>query len=443
MARRPFWIVLIIALVGFMLSSSLLAQMESGERGILPIDSTGTLEVGGIHVDVSGADAQSARFAGWREAQREGFKKLWAETHRRPISEAPTLPDSTLDGMVSSIVIQREQIGPTRYIADLGLLFDRARSAQLLGIGAEGRRSVPMLLIPIMVTAGVDMTVELRNPWQRAWAELRTSQSPIDYVRVSGLGVDPLLVNAAQTHRPGRGWWRNITDLYGAADLLFAEVVMHRAYPGGPAVARFIGYHGPDREMLGGFTLVARRGEAVEEMMRVGVRRMDALFASALAAGRLVRDPTLDIPEPPPLPVEEIEEQVEADARSRSAQASAQPWVYQVQIVAPNVSVYNFAMAHLRTIGGVEQVAPIAINPTGTSYVHVTFRGELGALRAALASRGWIVDQSGYILRISSAGAPPPPPPQPPPQPSPQPAPQPPPAAAPAPQARPSQGGAE
>ena len=89
-----------------------------------------------------------------------------------------------------------------------------------------------MLLIPITVTGGTATSVELRNPWQRAWAQFRTSQSPIDYVRVSGMGVDPLLVNAAQTKRPGRGWWRNIVDLYGAADILVAEVQLQRLYPG-------------------------------------------------------------------------------------------------------------------------------------------------------------------------------------------------------------------
>lgn len=424
MARRPFLIALIVALVGLGLSGTVLAQMESGERGILPVDSTGTLEVTGIHVDVSGPDAQSARYAGWRQAQREAFKKLWAETHRRPISQAPNLPDSTLDSMVSSIVIEQEQIGPNRYIADLGLLFDRSRAAGLLGLGVEGRRSVPMLLIPVIVTAGTETTVELRNPWQRAWAELRTTQSPIDYVRISGLGVDPLLVNAAQTERPGRGWWRNIVDLYGAADILVAEVALHRAYPGGPAVARFIGYHGPDREIIGSFALAARSGEAVPQMMREGVRRMDALFTAALAAGRLVRDPTLDIPEPPPIPVQEEEEDEQRQQRDQR-EDSGQTWVYQVQIVAPNVNVYNFAMAHLRTIGGVQQVNPIAINPSGTSYVHVTFRGDLSSLRSALASRGWNVQQDGYILRVSSSGQPPPPPPaqQPPSQPAPQPTP--------------------
>ncbi len=103
-------------------------------------------------------------------------------------------------------------------------------------------------------------SVELRNPWQRAWAQFRTSQSPIDYVRVSGLGVDPLLVNAAQTRRPGRGWWRNILDLYGAANVLVAEVRLDRLYPGGPSKALFVGKFGPDGQTLGSFELTAKDG---------------------------------------------------------------------------------------------------------------------------------------------------------------------------------------
>src|SRR5205085_3811160 len=174
--------------------------------------------------------------------------------------------------------------------------------------GGEVRRSVPMLLIPVTVTAGTATSVELRNAWQRAWAQFRTSQSPIDYVRVSGLGVDPMLVNAAQVSRPGRGWWRNIIDLYGAADILVAEVQLQRLYPGGPARGRFIARHGPDGEIVGGFTLTAASSDQVPAMMAQGVERMDQLFADALAAGRLVRDNSLDLPPPPPvveLPPEE------------------------------------------------------------------------------------------------------------------------------------------
>ena len=422
MLRRPFVALLTILFVVVGLSGVVYAQLENGERGIAPIDSSGTLEITGIHVDVTAKDAQTARFQGWRVAQRQGFRALWAKTHNRPVSEAPSVPDSTLDGLVSSIVIGREQIGPNRYIADLGILFDRARSAELLGVGGEVQRSAPMILIPVFLTAGTDTTVELRNPWQRAWAEFRTSQSPIDYVRVTGTGVDPLLVNAAQVDRPGRGWWRNIVDLYGAADILVAEVQFHRLYPGGPAFARFIGFHGPDRQPIGSFTISGPAGVSSLAIMRAGVQRMDAMFGDALEAGRLVRDPSLDIPLPPPPPEEIVEEAPVATART---------WTYQVQIVSPDVTIYNFAMAHLRTTSGVKQVVPVAINPGGVSYVNVTYSGDLSVLRALLASRGWSVEQNGFVLRMSSSGEKPPALPPPPPAPQPAQPPQPPPQSAP------------
>lgn len=397
-----------------MASGALYAQLESGERGILPIDSSGTLEINGVHVDVGGKDAAAARFAGWRVAQRLGFRALWAKTHGRPANQAPDLSDSTLDGLVSSIIVEREQLGPNRYIADLGILFDRAKAGELLGVGGDMRRSPPMLLIPVTVSGGAATTVELRNPWQRAWAQFRTSQSPIDYVRVSGMGVDPLLVNAAQTLRPGRGWWRNLVDLYGAADILVAEVQLQRLYPGGPARARFIARHGPDNEIVGGFTLTAPDSDAIPAMMNEGVRRMDELFALAYAAGRLERDATLDIPEPPPLP-EEVVEPPKA--------VQDQGFAYQVQIAANNVNTYNFAMAHLRTLPGITQVVPQSINPSGTSYVLVSYRGSGPALASALIGRGWSADSSGTVVRMSGGAGPPPPVPLPPPVSTPAPAP--------------------
>jgi len=287
-------------------------------------------------------------------------------------------------------------------------LFDRARAAQFLGVeDGEVRRSAPMLLIPVTVTAGTETSVELKNAWQRAWAEFRTSQSPIDYVRVSGLGVDPMLVNAAQTDRPGRGWWRNIIDLYGAADILVAEVQLQHIYPGGPARARFIAHHGPDNEIVGGFTLTTQSSAGIPAMMAEGARRMDELFSTALAAGRLERDPSLNLPAPPPQPVEEKP----VDVKPTNV-ASA----FQVQINAGgDVNIYNFAMAHLRTMGGIESATPQLINPAGVSYVLVTYRGSIGQLAGALSGRGWIAETSGgNVVRIRSASGKPPPLPPPP-----------------------------
>ena len=377
------------------LGGTVVAQLEDGDRGISPIDSSGTLEITGIHVDVGGKDAASARFAGWRIAQREGFKKLWAKEHKRPVSEAPNLSDSVLDGLVSSISVERENIGPNRYIADLGILFDRARAGEMLGIAGEVRRSAPMLLVAVLVSGGTATTVELRNPWQRAWAQYRTSQSPVDYVRVSGRGVDPLLVNAAQTRRPGRGWWRNIIDLYGAADILIAEASLRRLYPGGPAYARFVARHGPDGEILGGFDLRAKDSADIPRMMSEGVQRMDDLFTRALATGELQRDPSLNIPEPPPLVEEELPPAL-IEART-----------IQIQVPTPSDQTLNSAVAELRSIAGVEAAGIRAANTPGWSLLLVRYRGTPASLGGALQARGWSVTAVGGSLRMVPTAPPP------------------------------------
>jgi hypothetical protein len=401
----PF--VLLIAALG--IAGGLYAQLETGDRGILPLDSSNTLEIGGIHVDVGGADAQSARYAGWRIAQRQGFRALWAKMHNATINEAPSLPDGTLDQIVSSINVEREQIGPNRYIADLGVQFDRSRAAPFLGVaGGVIERSVPMLLIPVMVSGGTATTVEQRNAWQRAWAQFRTAQSPIDYVRVSGMGSDSLLINAAQAGRPGRGWWRSLLEMYGANDILVAEVQLQRLYPGGPARGRFIARHCPDSEIVGGFTLTAANGDAIPAMLAEGAQRIDQLYAEALAAGRLTRDSSLNLPPPPVLP-----------ALPTKSAAVSQFNSFQIQVTGNNVNFYNFAMAHLRTLPGVQSATPQQINPGGTSYVLVQYQGDISQLAAALSARGWIVDFAGTVIRIHASSEKPPSLPPPPLQPAP------------------------
>ncbi len=409
----PFLVLLAVAGVG----ATVYAQLESGDRGILPLDTTNTLEIGPVHVDVGAADAQSARLAGWRVAQRQGFRMLWAKMHNAPINQAPGLPDGTLDQIVSSINVDREQIGPNRYIADLTVEFDHDLAAPYLGVeGAQvTQHSAPMLLIPITVTGGTETSVEFRNAWQRAWAQFQTAQTPINYIRVSGMGADPMVVNAAQTARPGRGWWRALLDMYGAQDVLVAEVQLQRAFPGGPARARFIARHGPDNEVIGGFVLTAPNSDAIAAMMTQGAQRIDAIFAQALADGRLSRDPSLNTP-PPPVQLAPV---AAAPPPPKPATVANS---FQIQIIGNDVNVYNFAMAHLRTVGGIDSATPQQINPNGTSYVLVTYRGTIAQLAAALSARGWVVDASGTVIRMHPAGDKPPALP-PPPQPAPQPAP--------------------
>jgi hypothetical protein len=383
------------------------AQLEGADRGVPPIDSASTFEVTGIEVDVTAENSQKARLEGWRQAQLKGWKALWAKTNNRPAAQAPGLAESALNGMVSGIVIEQEQIGPKRYIATLGILFDRARTGQLLGVSGTVRRSAPMLVIPVMQTGSSFQSFESRNLWQEAWARFRTGNSPVDYVRPSGSGVDPLLLNVHQTRRPGRGWWRLLLDQYGAADVIVPEVHLRRLFPGGPAIATFTARHGPDNRFLGRVTLRAGNSALVPRLLDEGVRQLDLIYARALAAGLLAPDPSLNLPAPPPLeePEEEGEEASELPLVPQNGPIpTGAPTTFSIEVDTPSASSVGRAELSVSRVRGVTSALTTSLALGGTSVMRVTYMGDSSSLRAALEAQGWTVQGSGTSLRISRGG---------------------------------------
>ena len=118
-----------------------------GERGIAPVAASSDISVTGIEVDATGKSSDEARANGWEQAQRKAWERL----------KGPELSDSQIAGLVSAIVIEREQLGPRRYIARLGVIFDRQRANAYLGGTEQARRSAPMLLVPVTFSAGTEL----------------------------------------------------------------------------------------------------------------------------------------------------------------------------------------------------------------------------------------------------------------------------------------------
>jgi hypothetical protein len=285
-------------------------------------------------------------------------------------------------------------------------LFDRARTGQLLGVSGAMRRSAPMLVIPVLLTGSSYQSFESRNEWQKAWARFRTGGSPVDYVRPTGSGVDSLLLNVAQTYRPGRAWWRTLLDQYGAADVVMPEVHLQRLFPGGPAIGIFTARHGPDNRFLGSFTLRVADSAAIPRMMDEGVRRLDALYAQALGAGMLTPDPSLIVEAPPP--VEAVAEQtdenpllpIDLGAGGQAATITT----FSIQVDTPNADSVGRAELSVSRIDKVTSALTISLALGGTSVMKVTYAGDSAALQAALQAQGWTVRGSGTNLRISRGG---------------------------------------
>ncbi|MEP6786167.1 MAG: heavy-metal-associated domain-containing protein [Sphingomonadales bacterium] len=397
----------VVVAIGLALAAAVYAQIDGDNRGVAPVDSSGSFEASGIVVDVRAKTAEAARLGGWRIAQREGWKQLWAKTHGGQ-GGAPVLGDSALDGIVAGIVVENEQIGPNRYVATLGVLFDRARAGQILGVTGLVARSAPMLVVPVMWSGGTPYVFEQRTEWQKAWARFRTGSSPIDYVRVSGTGSDPLLLNFGQTQRPGRIWWRMILDQYGAADVLIPQVRLQRSYPGGPVTALFSARHGPDNKLISTFALSVDSSDKIPAMLDEGVRRMDRLYADALAMGLLRPDPSLiETPQVDPSLIENATEanatEAVFDNTTNTAPEATGTAIasFTVQVDTPDAGAVGGIESALRGVPGVRSATTTSLALGGVSVMSVSFSGDAAALKAALLARGFKVSEAGGALRIA------------------------------------------
>jgi hypothetical protein len=392
---------------------ALLAQV-AGDRGIAPTAASADIEVKGITVDVQGKNAEDARANGWREAQKQAWAKLGG----------PQLSEGQLEGLVSAIVIQREQLGPRRYIATLGVVFDRSRASGYLGGQQQASRSAPLLLIPVVESGGAYITFEQRNPWQRAWAEFNPGGSRIDYVRLNGGGGDSLLVNFGQATRRSRAWWRTTLDQYGATDVLMAFARLEHQFPGGPVKGTFTARYGPDSRPLETFTLTADSPDALPAMLAQAVERFDGIFTAALNAGKLKPDPSLRLGgggqiDPAILQLIEIGRAAQARRAAEAAAASggvprieAQPvtgvepgeiavQLITVQFATPNAGAFDASLSAVRGTGGVRGVGVTSTAIGGTSVMAVSYAGSLEELAAALEARGFSVRRGANALAIS------------------------------------------
>ncbi len=392
--------------------AAIYAQIE-GDRGIAPVASNGDFEVTGIEVNTTGKTAEEARANGWRQAQRLAWEKLWKSNGLGGGGAAPALDDGTIDGMVSAVVVGQEQIGPRRYIATLGVIFDRARTSGYLGMQGQVAHSAPLLVIPVLTQGGVTSVYETRTPWQKAWAEFRTGTSVIDYVRPSGAGADSLLLTAGQISRRSRNWWRLVLDSFGASDVIMPMARLERLWPGGPVRGTFTARRGPDNRFLGSFELTAPSEDKLPAMLAEAIVKLDGIYASALAAGQLAPDSSLNMqPQIDQALIDSIVAKVgpapsaatntaNAPDAAAAAGATAVPnTVITVQIATPDSAAFDAGMGAVRRIAGVKEAASTSLAIGGTSVLRVTFAGDIDTLAAALRAQGWKVTQGAAALSI-------------------------------------------
>ena len=428
-ADFKFKIAVILAVIAMITGAVVNAQLEGGDRGVAPLASTGDFEVMGVEVNTTGKNAFEARKKGWEEAQRIAWKMLYKRTQG---GDTSGLSDGQLNNIVSAIIVEQEQIGPKRYVATLGVMFDRARAGSILGVGGRRLRSPPLLVLPIMWSGGSPQVFENQTEWQKAWARYRAGDSAIDYVRPYGSDSESLMLTAGQADRRNRVWWRTILDQFGAADVIVPIVRLNYEYPGGPVTGKFTARYGPDNKYIDSFTLKVDSSDKIPAMMDQAIKRLDGVYTGALSRGLLKTDKSLIIEDPFDLAA--LEAQLEAEmgldddfdpqsasndndgGSSSPGDSSSEPdggteqpaatssITVSVQYNTPDVGAVGRGEASVRSVPGVSSASTSSLALGGISVMRVSYSGDLSTLASALRARGWSVQQGGGALRISRGG---------------------------------------
>lgn len=365
------------------------AQTPDGDDAPRAIGGGGGLIVGGVQVDSEGKTPAEARNNGWRAAQQLAWPLLWARLSGEPTESAPRLSDSALDSMVSAIEVEREQLGPQRYVARLAIVFDRARTASYLGRYSQISTSPPLLVLPVLQDAAVRQAYEGGSPWVGAWARLRAGESPIDYIRIQPGAGDIILLNAWQAERRHLLIWRNLVDRYQVADVLIPELVLERSWVGGPVTGLLIVRFGTSGRELGRVRL-ANEGGDVDGLMDEAVRQADNIYVNALRGGHLLPDPALLEPEAGPLvsdggPV--IGGGFEAEVLYR----------LNLRVQTPDDMSLAAIEAQLRAVPEIASVRAVSSAPGGESVIEIASGAPIDVLRYALDGRDLRIE--GNMLR--------------------------------------------
>src|SRR5690606_7155361 len=129
----------------------------------------------GVEVDVTAADAARARNKALAEGQREAFDMLMRRLLRQEDRETlGTIEPVLLNALIQGFEIVDERSSSVRYLAKLRVRFDGERVQDFLrsrGLPFSQTVGRPILILPVMETAGLRLLWEEENLWRKAWME--------------------------------------------------------------------------------------------------------------------------------------------------------------------------------------------------------------------------------------------------------------------------------
>jgi hypothetical protein len=192
------------------------------------IASGNSYTIGGVDVDVTGADAIQARQQGIREAQRKAVKLL-IERMVAPEDRArvPPVDNARLEGMIRGVEFSSERTAANRYIGTLNVVFSAEPVNAWLregGISVAETVARPALVIPLWKDKNGVEPLDDNNAWRDAWRGLDTAASAVPVTLVRGDQLDQNALSVEEAYVGDVSALSRLNERYHAPTIIVATL---------------------------------------------------------------------------------------------------------------------------------------------------------------------------------------------------------------------------
>jgi hypothetical protein len=217
-AGRMFALCLAIGALGLATDPAVAQQTELSESEVFTIRE--------LAVDVTAETAADARRRALDEGQVRALRQVLERLTRRADHAAlPVVEPGSTGDLVRGIEIANEKTSSVRYLADLTVQFKPGEIRRLLrqtGLPFAETASRPVVVLPVLKTAGGLFLWDAANQWRTAWSALPLRSGLVPIVVPLGDLADIADIDAAQAMLGDPAAIEAIATRYGAGDALVA-----------------------------------------------------------------------------------------------------------------------------------------------------------------------------------------------------------------------------
>ncbi len=355
-----------------------LAALAGGAALAAP--APGAFTIGDVAVDATAESAAAAREHAIAEGQRKAWDRLIARLVTKESRDAvPRVDARDLTDLVRDFEVNSEKTSAVRYLANLQIRFKPDAVRALLrsaNVPFAMSMSQPLVVLPVLRSAGALSLWDEPNPWRAAWAKAPPPTGLVPLVQPKGDNADIAAISPEQAIDRDPDRIAAIARRYGATGALIAYASEHAdAATGRPALE--VTAVRSDAA-AGGQTLVLSYAQQPGESE-------DALFARAQ---------------------EGVANAIEDSWKRANLLHFDEPSGIEVTVPLAKLSDWVDIQRRIAGIPFVHQQGVRALS-RGDAVLSLQYFGDTGQLAAALAQRGLTLEQgpTGWVLHTSGTPA--------------------------------------